>query len=347
MFAGRVIHGCSIRRSIGDRGEMLTQQQHDQWQRERLLEALDAYSRGLSDAPLLRKWSGAPGDAAGPDQGQHQGQPMTFVISTDEVDRHGDVIAADGWNLESYRKNPVFLWAHDYARPVIGKAVDIWGEPHRLMAKIRFAPTEFAQEVAALYETGYQRGVSVGFKPLKYEERRDEKTGAFLGIRFLEQELLETSAVPVPANRNALRRALEQAPRLPRLKEYLAGIETEFGPWPGPSAEAQMGHGSQERSDRHTAGSAGGNTALEAVWPRVLAQVDDLGKLVDELAEMLEGAGFASPRGFNSREFNPDGDFRPGGGFSPRDVDQVLAALREATAPLGIGGGGPPAMLRG
>ena len=312
---------------------MLTQQQHDQWQRERLLEALDAYSRGLSDAPLLRKWSGAPGDAPSPEQGQ----PMTFVISTDEVDRHGDVIAADGWNLDSYRKNPVFLWAHDYARPVIGKAVDIWGEPHRLMAKIQFAPTEFAQEVAGLYETGYQRGVSVGFKPLKYEERRDEKTGAFLGIQFLEQELLETSAVPVPANRNALRRALEQAPRL---KEYMAGIETEFESLAGPLTEAQIGHGSQGRSDGHMAGSAGGNTALEAVWPRVLAQVDDLGKLVNELAEMLEEVGLAPPRGLNSREFSP------GGGFSSHDVDQVLAALREATAPPNIGGGGPPVILR-
>jgi hypothetical protein len=104
---------------------------------------------------------------------------MTFVISTDEIDRHGDVIVADGWKLDSYRKNPVFFWAHDYARPVIGKAVDIWVEPHSFMAKIQFAPTEFAQEVAALYETGYQRGVSVGFKPLSYEERRHEKTGAF------------------------------------------------------------------------------------------------------------------------------------------------------------------------
>ena len=27
------------------------------WGRERLLEALDAYSRGLSDAPLLHKWT--------------------------------------------------------------------------------------------------------------------------------------------------------------------------------------------------------------------------------------------------------------------------------------------------
>ena len=46
---------------------------------------------------------------------------MPFVISTDEVDRHGAVIMAQGWRLDAYRNNPVFLWAHDYARPVIGR----------------------------------------------------------------------------------------------------------------------------------------------------------------------------------------------------------------------------------
>jgi hypothetical protein len=65
----------------------------------------------------------------------------------------------------------------------------MWTEPHRLLANMEFAPTEFAQEIASLYHSGFQWGVSVGFKPLRYEERRDEKTGSFLGLRFLEQEL--------------------------------------------------------------------------------------------------------------------------------------------------------------
>ncbi len=201
----------------------------DPWHRERLLEALEAFRKGVADAPLLRKWSESSNrepaanaasiaqdspatDSPSLDLKGDKPASMDFVLSTDEVDRHGDVIATAGWNLESYRKNPVFLWAHDYARPVIGRAVDVWLEPHRLLARVDFAPTAFAQEVAGLYQAGYQRGVSVGFKPLRFEERRNEKTGALLGIRFLEQELLEVSAVPVPANRSALRRALNEAP---------------------------------------------------------------------------------------------------------------------------------------
>ena len=131
---------------------------------------------------------------------------VTFVLSTDEVDRHGDVVCSGGWRLEAYRENPVLLWAHDYRHPAIGRAASVWTEPHRLLAKIEFAPSAFAQEVASLYVAGFQWGVSVGFRPIRWEERRDSRSGAFIGIKYLEQELLEVSAVPVPANRSALRR---------------------------------------------------------------------------------------------------------------------------------------------
>lgn len=254
--------------------EVLPGTMESSWERERLLEALDAYRRGLSDAPLLRKWNGGglelalqrvqgdreaggrmgmarqsvPGEGMALQQvqderatwaagglpetiGKDAGGPgaMTFVISSEEVDRHGDVVSAAGWQLAAYRQNPVFLWAHDYTRPVIGRAAAVWPEPGLLLARMEFAPTDFAAEVAALYRNGYQQGVSVGFKPLRYAERRQETTGAFLGIRFLEQELLEVSAVPVPANRQALRRAMEQSPRV---GDYLCrasglGLESE------------------------------------------------------------------------------------------------------------------------
>ena len=215
---------------------------------------------------------------------------MSFVISTDEVDRHGDVIVAEGWQLESYHKNPVFLWAHDYARPVIGRAVEVWKEPHRLLARMEFAPTEFAREVAMLYRAGYQRGVSVGFKPLRYEERRHEKTGAFLGIRFLEQELLEASAVPVPANRSALRRALERAPRM---GEYLRRASVAGFPNGGRLGDL--------------------NSSLEGMWPDLAGKVDDLSKMAEELTEMLEEANVA-------------GQAAP----SQTELAAVLAVLREA-----------------
>ena len=53
-------------------------------------------------------------------------------LSTDEVDRHGDLVSVGGWRLQAYRRNPVFLWAHDYTQPAIGRALAVWKEGHSL-----------------------------------------------------------------------------------------------------------------------------------------------------------------------------------------------------------------------
>ena len=151
----------------------------------------------LRQAQDARFWDGDGSDKA-------MAGPLVFVASTGEVDRHGDTVAPEGWRLDAYRDNPVVLWAHDYGEPAIGRAEAVWSDGRALRARLEFAPTEFAGQVERLYRQGYQKGVSVGFRPLRFEERRDPVNGAFLGIRFLEQELLEISAVPVPANGGAL-----------------------------------------------------------------------------------------------------------------------------------------------
>ena len=52
----------------------------------------------------------------------------------------------------------VILWAHDYRRPAIGRAQAVWQDGRALLARLEFAPTEFAQNIASLYRQGYQRG---------------------------------------------------------------------------------------------------------------------------------------------------------------------------------------------
>ena len=196
-----------------------------------LLEALAAYRRGIREAPVVCKWGMVVRQAHHERIGSHHERtevhhkrgaarpepvegrvhherevsgPLVFVASTGEVDRHGDTVVLEGWRLAGYRDNPVVLWAHDYRQPAIGRADAVWSDGRALLARLEFAPSEFAGQVERLYRQGYQRGVSVGFRPLRFEERRDPVNGAFLGIRFLEQELLEISAVPVPANGDAL-----------------------------------------------------------------------------------------------------------------------------------------------
>ena len=116
--------------------------------------------------------------------------------SVESEDRAGDLVIARGWELESYLRNPVVLWAHQHRMPPIARSVEIAVEGDSLMATIEFADTPFAQEIKHLYLTGFMNGVSVGFRALEVESRK--AVGGRRGTVFKRQELLEISAAPVP-----------------------------------------------------------------------------------------------------------------------------------------------------
>lgn len=136
---------------------------------------------------------------------------LEFIGSTEDKDRQGDIIMAGGWQLKHYKKNPVFMWAHQYADPPIGKAIKVWAEDGKLKFHIQFAEKdeyEFADTIYKLYKGGYLRASSVGFMPLESEPIDKDDEGFFaVPTRFLKQELLELSGCPVPANPNALAEA--------------------------------------------------------------------------------------------------------------------------------------------
>lgn len=123
---------------------------------------------------------------------------LRFVISTGDEDREGDTINPEGWVLDNYRRNPVVLWAHDHSALPVAKAHEISAQDGRLIAVAEFATHDFADEVYQLYRERFLRATSVGFRPLEWS--RNEAGG----VDFLEQELVEFSCVPVPANPNAL-----------------------------------------------------------------------------------------------------------------------------------------------
>ncbi len=136
-----------------------------------------------------------------------QDRSIWFVASTEEEDRCGDIIRVAGWHFDSYDRNPVFLWAHDSSSLPIGKCIERKIEPGRLLMKIQFATAEenpLAEQTFRLYKGGFLSAVSVGFKPLKRSPIHPEDRWGDLGWEFIEQELLELSGVPVPANASAL-----------------------------------------------------------------------------------------------------------------------------------------------
>lgn len=132
---------------------------------------------------------------------------LDFIISTASVDREGDTIAVEGWKLTNYRKNPVVLWAHNYRSLPIGKAKNIRAADGKLMAEAVFASGELnplAESVYQMCRQGFLNATSVGFRPIKHV--RNDERGPW-AIDFMEQELLEYSVVPVPANAEALQLA--------------------------------------------------------------------------------------------------------------------------------------------
>ena len=135
---------------------------------------------------------------------------LEIAGSTEDEDRMHDVIKASGWKLGPFKKNPVFMWGHDYSQPPIGRALKVWidKETKRLMFNVEFADAEtyeFADTIYKLYKGGFLHATSVGFIPLNWEGKdEDNPNPKYEGNVFTKQELLELSAVPVPANPNAL-----------------------------------------------------------------------------------------------------------------------------------------------
>jgi HK97 family phage prohead protease/HK97 family phage major capsid protein len=131
---------------------------------------------------------------------------LDFVLSDETPDRYGEVIAADGWQLENFNKNPIALFGHDSHFP-IGKWQNLHVEKGALRGHLQIAPagtSDRIDEIRKLVEAGILKAVSVGFRPLKKEpidERADSLFGPF---RYLKHELVETSLVSIPANPNAL-----------------------------------------------------------------------------------------------------------------------------------------------
>lgn len=154
------------------------------------------------DAPPLRKYFNVEVEASkevNPDTGM---RTFSFIASTDAVDREGDILFPDGWELDNYLANPVVLWAHESWSYPIGRSTNTTVKNNQLVTEVEFTPQDVNPEgyrVYKLVEAGFVSAVSVGFRPRAWVWN-DEHAG----YDFERNELLEISVVPVPANQEAL-----------------------------------------------------------------------------------------------------------------------------------------------
>jgi HK97 family phage prohead protease len=138
---------------------------------------------------------------------------ITFVASSDTLDRHGTRILPMGIDTSRYESNPIVLWGHDgyggFSKPdaenVIGKAVRLRKTDKRLEADVQFLPAEVnpkAEMVLGMVRAGAVSAVSIGFIPREIIRESDDSGREIPVIR--RSELLEISVVPIPSNPDAL-----------------------------------------------------------------------------------------------------------------------------------------------
>jgi len=123
---------------------------------------------------------------------------ITGIASTPSPDRYGDVMEPDG---AKFNAETPFLWQHDSNQPIgtctpkrVKDGLEIVAT---LVKPTADMPSQLAarlDEAWASIKSGLVRGLSIGFKPLEYSFLDDA------GIRFLTWDLLEVSAVTIPAN---------------------------------------------------------------------------------------------------------------------------------------------------
>jgi HK97 family phage prohead protease len=134
---------------------------------------------------------------------------LDFIASDESLDRYDEIVCVSGWDLSNYQRNPVFQNAHQTGDILhtLGKAtlteIRTIADRKALAQRIQFATdvNPMAKVAYGLYRGKFLNAVSVGFVPSDWE-MGNERTP--YRRKFLKQELLEVSAVAIPANPNAL-----------------------------------------------------------------------------------------------------------------------------------------------
>lgn len=200
---------------------------HPVWHRARHFAKLIGSSWKLSD----------PGSGAQADKADDATMAVPFVVSTLSQDREGDILLPRGCEKHlpaGFHRNPVWLYGHargtstsgDGGGLPIGVARDAKGgialqvTDDKILATCYFhGKTALSAQCYALAKMGVLSACSVGFVPIRGRRMKRDDSEVDLprdvvlfgwpGYVFEEWELVEVSLVPVPANKEAIRLALE------------------------------------------------------------------------------------------------------------------------------------------
>lgn len=164
--------------------------------------------------------------------------PIEFVASQPRTNRYGFKLRPDGWRLDNFQANPVFLWMHQTFMPPIGRA-DLRQQGGELRASVSFDQgDELARTVERKYRGGFLNAVSVGWgfvdktgAPIKDWWRLTAEQIASPDVFY---DLEEISGVSVPGDPRAVSKQQQRA--LARLGRELLDL-VDDGPDPDELAE--------------------------------------------------------------------------------------------------------------
>jgi HK97 family phage prohead protease len=140
-------------------------------------------------------------------------------LTTDSVDRDGEVLIPQGMVSKDFEKNPVLFYNHEYDQPV-GKVTNLKRTDNAVFGTLTFAKRPdgyqgefFPEFIEALIQQDIVKGVSVGFVPEVNGSRAATKAdrakfGTGIKRVFNRWKLLEVSIAPLPANQDALIQAV-------------------------------------------------------------------------------------------------------------------------------------------
>lgn len=130
-----------------------------------------------------------------------------FIITTNNVDRYGDIVEPSGMDATTFMQNPVFLFNHISSADLmpIGKCLSLTPTDTGVIGEtLIHDKTELSRDALALVQNGFLSAVSIGFMPTEWESLPQEKQSWCEPRRYTKWSLLEYSLVNIPANPYAL-----------------------------------------------------------------------------------------------------------------------------------------------
>lgn len=114
-----------------------------------------------------------------------------------QVDRDNEAVNTDNLDLDSYRKNPVLVWNHDWST-VVGKIISVEKDSKGIYVRAEVHKLKGLESKYEAIKKGLVKSFSIGFVPYEAEYMDNDV------LEITKATLVEISIAPVQSNPEAL-----------------------------------------------------------------------------------------------------------------------------------------------